>query len=166
MISKEKVIQIFTKAMKSGSTPEKLTLSFCVGIFIAFSPFPGVHTVMMFAAKWLFGLNLPVLFFATSFNNPYTMVPFYLFDYFFGYWFFNNVLGWHSNLVISVETLFAWYPKIVTALTSAIGSGEICLWSFFIGGNILGLFFALLAYPFLRIFFSRIVPLQEEGEEV
>lgn len=150
MITKEKILKIFTNAIKSGSTPEKLTLSFCVGLYIALAPFPGVHTVMMFAAKWLFGLNLPVLFFATSFNNPWTMIPFYSFDYVFGYWFVHSVLGWNPGMVISLTKIF--------------GMGDVCLWSFLIGGNILGLFVAFLAYPFLRVLFNKLAPKQQEEE--
>ena len=83
----EKVKKVFKNAFTSGWSVEKLTLSFCIGIYIAFSPFPGIHTVMMLVAKWLFRLNFTVLFIATSINNPWTMIPFFSFDFFFGYWF-------------------------------------------------------------------------------
>ena len=49
----EKIKKSIFNAFSSGWSIEKLTFSFCVGIYIAFSPFPGGHTVMMIIAKWL-----------------------------------------------------------------------------------------------------------------
>src|SRR5581483_10373754 len=61
----------------------KLALSFCVGVYIAFSPFIGLHTVMTFIFVWLFGLNLAATFTASwLINNPWTMIPIYSTDYF------------------------------------------------------------------------------------
>lgn len=131
----QKTKKIFYKAVSSNSSPRKLALSFSIGLFIAFSPFPGGHTVIMLAANWLFKLNFPILFLATSFNNPWTMIPFYAFDYSFGYWFIHMFLGFSPSWVISFEKIF--------------GSGRVCLWSFFIGGNVLGIIAALMSYPFM-----------------
>lgn len=131
--------KIFYDAVNSNSSPGKLALSFSVGIFIAFSPFPGGHTVIMFAARWLLGLNFPILFLATSFNNPWTLVPFYSFDYYFGHWFVHKFLGWNPSFVISLGKIF--------------GSCEVCLVSFFVGGSVLGLVCGALSYPFMLYLF-------------
>jgi len=139
---KKKLKKIISGALISNSSPKKLTLSFCMGIYIAFSPFPGMHTVMMFAATYLFRLNFPILFFATSFNNPWTMVPFFASDYYFGKWFLHYFLNWKPTLSISLEKIF--------------GSGEICILSFLIGGNILGIACACLSYPIMLYMFSII----------
>ncbi len=136
----EKIKNIFVNAVKSNSSPSKLALSFAVGIFIAFFPFPGGHTVMMFGARWLFGLNFPVLLLATSFNNPWTLVPFYSFDYCFGYWFVHSFLGFSPSWIISLGKIF--------------GSLKICLWSFFIGGIVLGTIFSFLSYPIMILVFK------------
>ena len=135
----KKTKQFFSNALNSNSSPKKLAASFALGVFIAFSPFPGGHTIMVFLAHWLFKLNFPVLFFATSINNPWTIIPFYAFDYSFGHWFVHSFLGWSPSWVISLEKIF--------------GSGKICLWSFFIGGHVLGIIGGLLSYPImLRVF--------------
>ncbi|MBD3231826.1 DUF2062 domain-containing protein [Candidatus Dependentiae bacterium] len=139
----KKIKNVFKQAFTSGWSVEKLTLSFCMGIYIAFSPFPGAHTIMMLIAKWMFKLNFPVLFVATSINNPWTMVPFFTFDYIFGYWFLHQFIGWDPGWSIS--------------LSKIMGSGKICLFSFLIGGNILGIFFALTAYPIMIFIFKRLV---------
>ena len=143
MIKLEKIKKLFRDALTSGWSVNKLTQSFCIGVFIAFFPIPGSHTVIMLASKWLFRLNFPVLFFSTSFNNPWTMIPFFSFDYVFGYWFVHKFLGWDPGWAISLEKLF--------------GSGNVCIWSFFIGGNILGILFALICYPFVHFIFRKLV---------
>jgi len=139
---KQKLIESFKKALLTGSTPEKLTRSFCMGIYIAFSPFPGMHTIMMLIAKYACNLHFPTLFIATSFNNPWTMIPFFSFDYAFGYWLVHNVIGWEPTWVISLAKLF--------------GSGTICLWSFLIGGNVLGIASALICYPIMSVIFKNL----------
>ena len=142
MLKLAKVKKIFKEALNSGWSVHRLSLSFCMGLYIAFSPFPGAHTIMMIAAKWLFNLNFPVLFIITSINNPWTMIPFFSFDYFFGYWLIHDFFGWNPAWVISLYKVF--------------GSGKVCLWSFFIGGNILGIFAAIICYPVVSIVFKKL----------
>ena len=139
----EKIKRSIKNSLTQGCSVEKLTLSVCMGIYIAFSPFPGVHTIMMFIVKGLFNINFPVLFISTSINNPWTMIPFYTFDYIFGHWLIHNILGFNPGWSIPIAKIF--------------GSGSICVWSFFIGGNILGISVALLSYPFVKIFFVKLV---------
>ncbi|MBU4270167.1 DUF2062 domain-containing protein [Candidatus Dependentiae bacterium] len=139
----DKIKATLKKAFTDGWSVKKLTQSFCTGIYIAFSPFPGLHTGMMFAAKFLFKLNFPILFLATSFNNPWTMVAFYSFDYFFGYWLIHTFLGFNPTWTISLARIF--------------GSGKICIWSFLVGGNILGLLFAFAFYTPVYFLFKGLV---------
>jgi len=70
------------------------------------------------------------------------MIPFYSGGYAFGYWLVHNLLGLNPTWVISLAKLF--------------GSGTICLWSFLIGGNILGIAAALICYPIMRIIFKNL----------
>lgn len=154
MINKEKILKVFKNALTSGNSPEKLALSICFGIYIAFSPFPGGHTLMMLAAKALFDLNLPVLFIITSINNPWTMVAFFGLDYAFGYWFLHGVMNLSPAWIFSYAKLF--------------GDTKICLWSFIIGGNILGIIFALVSYIPIKTVLVRISDRKKEdiGEEL
>ena len=64
--------------------PHKLSLAFALGIFIAFSPTMGLHTVSCIAVAWLFRLNLPVLMTGSAVMNPWTLVPLYGFCLWFG----------------------------------------------------------------------------------
>ena len=140
----KKLKNIIENALKAGWTAEKLSLSFCLGLYTAFSPFPGGHTVMMVAFHYIFKLNFPLLFIVTSINNPWTMIPFFSLDYVFGYWFVHSLLGIHPSWTIGLADIF--------------GGGTICLWSFLIGGNILGIASALIAYPVVSYFFKKLVP--------
>ncbi len=137
-----KLKETVKKALQGGADHNQLTRSFCIGVYVAFSPFPGAHTLMMIAFKYLFNLHFPTLFIATSINNPWTMIPFFSGDYIFGYWLVHTVLGWHPSWLLSFEKLF--------------GSTSICIWSFLIGGNILGIIAALACYPVAKKIFGRI----------
>lgn len=137
----QKIKAIMRKALMEGVTARRLALSASIGVYIAISPFPGVHTIMMLVATWLLGLHFPTLFIFTSINNPWTMIPFFSFDYAFGYWFVHKIIGWNPTWTVSLAKIF--------------GSGTVCLWSFFIGGNILGIAAACASYPLLYLFFSR-----------
>lgn len=125
----------------SHNDPEAIARSFCIGLYIAFSPFPGLHGVMMLGAQAVFGLHFPVLFFATSLNNPWTMIPFYSLDYSFGYWLLHSALELKPTWTLSLAKVF--------------GSGTICIWSFLAGGNILGLIGALICYYPLKVLLSK-----------
>lgn len=129
-------------ALLSGCTPQRLSRSSCLGLYIAFSPFPGGHTIIMFLSNYFFKLHFPTLFITTSINNPWTMIPFYSCDYAFGYWFVHSFMGWNPSWVIS--------------LTKVFGTGKICIWSFLIGGNILGIVIALVSYPLCKTIFTRL----------
>src|SRR3989338_2766075 len=102
---------------------------------------------MMLAFKWFFGLNFPILFIATSFNNPWTMIPFFSFDYIFGYWVTHSLFGLNPSWILSLEKIF--------------GSGKICIWSFIIGGNVLGIVAALASYPYAKLFFTKFLHQQQ-----
>jgi uncharacterized protein len=151
MISSKKVKAILKKAIMSNHSPSKLALSFAIGIFISFSPYVGGHTLMTVASLWLFRLNLPILLLGSTLNNPWTMVPFFFVDYGFGHWFVHSLCGWEPTWVISLERFF--------------GTGKICFWSFFVGGNILGVFSAFISYPLMKELFARLLVRMNKQKE-
>lgn len=125
----------------------KIALSWAIGSYIAFSPFPGGHTIMMFGAHYLFKLHFPLLFIATSINNPWTMIPCYFGGYWVGHWIVHGLLGYGPLWEIS--------------LSPFLGSGNICLWSFFIGGNVLGIAAGLISYP-IMLSIARLIRAKED----
>lgn len=148
--------KFFKKLLYQERSPEKLALSFCMGIYIAFSPFPGLHTVMVFLFSWLLRLNCGVTLASSCFiNNPWTLFPIYGGDYAFGYWLVYKIF--HINLS---QWEPGWMHSINIFCENSLGIAKPCIWSFLIGGNILGIVFALLLYPIMKKIFAYYVALE------
>lgn len=131
-------------------SPKKLALSFCIGNYIAFSPFLGLHTIMVFILSWLLNLNTPLVFAVScGVNNPWTAAPIYSLDYLFGYWLIHHVLHYDSLYIPS------WYGFIVDFFQHKLGMAAPCIWSFLIGGNLLAILVSVLIYPMVLFIFSR-----------
>jgi len=133
-------------------SPNKLALSFCVGIYIAFCPFIGFHTLMTFALAWLLRLNFLAIWVGSHIiNNPWTMIPVYATGYWFGDWLLNDMFGF-DMLALNPY----WMSTINNVLTHYVGIHHVSLWSFLIGGNILGLLASLLLYPIIKRVLTRL----------
>jgi uncharacterized protein (DUF2062 family) len=72
------------EVLKLDDPPHRLSLAFSLGIFIAFSPWLGLHIVSAVFLAWLFRLNKVVVLTASFVNNPWTIVPMYAFCLWFG----------------------------------------------------------------------------------
>lgn len=70
--------------IKLDDPPQKLALAFAVGVFIAFSPWLGLHIISAIAIAWMFRLNKVVILTGSFVNNPWTIVPMYAFCLWFG----------------------------------------------------------------------------------
>lgn len=71
--------------LKLDDPPHRLAAAFALGIFIAFSPWLGLHIASCFVLAWLFRLNKVVVLTASFINNPWTIVPMYAFCLWFGF---------------------------------------------------------------------------------
>jgi len=71
--------------MKLDDSPHKLAAAFALGVFVAFSPWLGLHIVSCIVLAWLFRLNKVVVLTASFINNPWTIVPMYAFCLWFGF---------------------------------------------------------------------------------
>lgn len=78
--SRERIKSIF----KLDDSPKRMASAFSLGIFIAFSPTIGLHTISCLFFAWLFRLSKLIVFTATFINNPWTMIPMYAFCLWFG----------------------------------------------------------------------------------
>jgi len=148
----KKLKKFLKKLVLKEKSPKVLALSFCIGVFIAFSPFIFLHTAMIFAVCWMFSLNFAVVFSASFFvNNPWTMVPIYSTDYFFGEIFLKKVLGLNT---LSLNP--SWMEPVNNIVSNYIGISGISFWSFIIGGNLLGLLISVMLYPIVKVVFERV----------
>ncbi len=64
----------------SHHSPREIALGAAIGIFLAFSPFMGMHTVAALGLALLFGASRLAAVLGTLFNNPVTMTFLYLFE--------------------------------------------------------------------------------------
>lgn len=140
-------------------TPKKLAWSASIGIFVAFSPFLGIHWLLTIIFSWLFGLNIGVMYAASHIvNNPLTMVPIYLADYTVG-----KAIA--SALGINIFAYNPLWMQWLNLKLSCLGIPNVSLWAFLLGGNVLGALVALAAYPLLVQLFKRIVKEQQRAEQ-
>lgn len=149
-----KIKNFFLSLFSKEPSPHKLALAFSLGVYIAISPFPGFHTLMVFLFSWVLGLNFFVMFAVnTVVNNPWTMVPVYAADYMCGDAICYSLFGHNFNTFNP-----AWMNWFNSMIAHYVGMQEISLCSFLIGGNVLGIFCALISYPIVRYIFLKIIP--------
>jgi uncharacterized protein len=139
-------------------SPTRLAFTCALGIYIGASPLVGLHTILVFLVGWLCALSIPVLFTVSIFiHNPWTMMPIYAFEHFFGRWLFrcfnSNSADWDPQWVESCNDLLYTYT----------GIKGISLSAFFIGGNVIAITASLLLYPIMRYIFTRYVQREAHG---
>ena len=64
--------------------PDKLALAFSLGVFVAFTPTIGLHTLSGLFLAWIFRVSKMVTLTGSFINNPWTIVPLYGFCLWFG----------------------------------------------------------------------------------
>lgn len=75
----------FRRLLALDDPPERTALAFSVGVFIAFSPFLGLHTIMATVLALLFRFNKIAIYAGTFVNNPIlTFVPITIASYALG----------------------------------------------------------------------------------
>lgn len=142
---RKRIKQFFSSLFTGEQSPEHLSLSFCIGNYIAFSPFFGLHGVMAIVGSWLLRLNFPVMFTAAyGINNLWTAIPIYTADYFFGHWLVHSVLELPTEYVTPL-----WLDGLSQTFSDYTGFAKPCMISFLIGGNLLGILTSLLMYPII-----------------
>ena len=66
----------FRRLLAIDDPPERTALAFSIGVFIAFSPFLGLHTIMATLIAFIFRFNKIAIYTGTFINNPFlTLVP-------------------------------------------------------------------------------------------
>lgn len=127
----------YTKFLSPSASycPHTILRSWLVGTFIAFSPFVGLHSVMALLGTWLLQLNVVIVFaVAYGINNPWTMIPIYLFEYAVGYTLV------HRLLAIPLEKANpAWMVSVNEYVRRYVPIKGLSFWAFLIGGHIVSL---------------------------
>jgi uncharacterized protein len=135
----------FRRLLAIDDPPERTALAFSIGVFIAFSPFLGLHTIMATAVAFLFRFNKIAIYTGTFINNPFfTLVPIIIASYAVG----AVVLGrpWHipeeGLELLRNPQLFSgdYYRRIFVESWNIV-------WPFSVGAAVLSVVCSVLAYP-------------------
>lgn len=125
--------------------PERTALAFSVGVFIAFSPFLGLHTLLATLLAFVFRFNKIAIYSGTFINNPFlTLVPIIVASYAVGAF----VLG--QPLRIPAEGLeLLGAPHLLTPsyYRRLFFESWRLVETFAIGGIVLSVVCSLIAYP-------------------
>jgi uncharacterized protein (DUF2062 family) len=73
-----KLKDYIVRLSKKGLSPDEIALGVAVGIFVAFIPLFGTHTIMAIALASLLRVNTLIVLIGTQISNPLTL-PFQLF---------------------------------------------------------------------------------------
>ena len=135
----------FRRLLTLDDPPERTALAFAVGVFIAFSPFLGLHTIMATLAAFIFRFNKIAIFTGTFINNPFlTLVPIIIASYAVGALLLGRPLRIPPE---GIELLKE--PHLLTGdyYRKLFHEGWQIVWPFTIGGMILSVVCSLIAYP-------------------
>ena len=137
--------------------PERTALAFSIGIFIAFSPFLGLHTILATLLAFLFRFNKIAIYTGTFVNNPFlTLVPIIVASYAVGAFIMGRPLRIPPG---GVELLT--HPHIFSTgyYRQLFVQSRYLVEPFAVGGMVLSVVCSLIAYPLtlraLRIYRSR-----------
>jgi uncharacterized protein (DUF2062 family) len=128
---------------KLDDSPSRLASAFALGVFIAFSPTIGLHTISCFLFAWMFRLSKLVVFTAAFINNPWTMIPMYGFCLWFGM----KLTGGEV-----AAPAIAWNELTISNAYPVL---KPYLWSFVAGTVVIGIVAAVLSYFLIYWFVVR-----------
>jgi uncharacterized protein (DUF2062 family) len=135
----------FRRLLAIDDPPERTALAFSIGVFIAFSPFLGLHTIAATLIAFLFRFNKVAIFAGTFLNNPFlTLVPIILASYALGAFLLGRPLKISPEGVELLKTPEPfngeYYRRLFTNSWHVIAP-------FGLGGMVLSVVCSLVAYP-------------------
>src|SRR5215210_8100089 len=135
----------FRRLLAIDDPPERTALAFSIGIFIAFSPFLGLHTIAATALALLFRFNKVAIYTGTFVNNPFlTLVPIIIASYAVGAFILGRPLRIPDQglELLKNPRIFSgdYYRQLFVQSWSIV-------WPFSVGAMALSVVCSLLAYP-------------------
>lgn len=145
----------YLKLLRLQGDPETLARGVAVGIFVGITPTLPLHTVLALLCSYLLGGNpIAALIAAATVSNPLTLVPQYYLCWKVGNWLLPGRLSWEN-----IQTMMAVIHSDLGFRESLRSLGALsydAITVLLLGGTILALPAALLAYPLSRRFFAAI----------
>jgi len=125
--------------------PERTALAYSIGIFLGFSPFVGLHTLVGLAIAFLFGLNRVAVLLGVWTNTPWWIVPFYMMATWIGMWVTGFRIDWATlKEIFQLGTDRGFMSSNFWGCLTSQGG---LLLSFLIGSFILCTLLSVVAYP-------------------
>jgi len=135
----------FRRLLAIDDPPERTALAFSIGVFIAFCPFLGLHTILATFVAFIFRFNKIAIYAGTFINNPFlTLVPIIVASYAIGAFILGRPLKIPDEGVelLTHPAIFSgdYYRQIFIQSWSIIKP-------FAVGATVLSVVCSLLAYP-------------------
>ena len=135
----------FRRLLAIDDPPERTALAFSIGVFIAFCPFLGLHTILATFVAFVFRFNKIAIYTGTFINNPFlTLVPIIIGSYAIGAFILGRPLKIPDQGVelLTHPAIFSgdYYRQIFIQSWSIIKP-------FAVGATVLSVVCSLLAYP-------------------
>ena len=135
----------FRRLLAIDDPPERTALAFSIGVFIAFSPLLGLHTILATVIAFLFRFNKIAIYTGTFVNNPIlTLVPIIIASYAIGAFILGRPLSIPDEgleLLKNPRLFSGDYYQLLFVQSWGI------VWPFAVGAMVLSVVCSLLAYP-------------------
>ncbi|MEW6409298.1 MAG: DUF2062 domain-containing protein [Nitrospirota bacterium] len=115
-------------------SPHRIAASFAIGVFVAFTPSYGLHTISAILLSWAFRLNKVVTLTGTLVNNPWTIAFIY------------GPSLWLGMVILDQQITISSIPWKDLGIKNLLIQLESILLPFVIGTFILGILAGLLSY--------------------
>ena len=135
----------FRRLLALDDPPERTALAFSIGVFIAFCPFLGLHTILATLVAFLFRFNKIAIYSGTFINNPFlTLVPIIVASYAIG----ALLLGRPVRIPEEgLALLTDPHPFSSEYYRKLFRESWQIVWPFTVGATVLSVVCSLIAYP-------------------
>lgn len=135
----------FRRLLALDDPPERTALAFTIGVFIAFCPLLGLHTILATVVAFLFRFNKVAIYSGTFINNPFlTLVPIIVASYAIG----ALVLGRPVRIPEEgLSLLTDPHPFSSDYYRQLFRESWQIVWPFTVGATVLSVVCSLIAYP-------------------
>jgi uncharacterized protein (DUF2062 family) len=129
VLRRSKTRDILRRLLLLDEPPSRTALAFGIGVFFAFSPLWGLHTVLGLVAAFLFRLNRLAVLVGVWVNNPWTMAPTASVGTALGFWLLGTEVSFPSLTEASVISAEFWGQMLLDF--------EHLFWPFLLGNFVL-----------------------------
>jgi uncharacterized protein (DUF2062 family) len=134
----------FRRLLALDDPPERTAFAFSIGVFIAFSPFLGIHTILATSIAFIFRFNKLAIYGGTFINNPLTLIPIIIASYATGAFLLGRPLRISPE---GLELLTNPHPLTAGYYRKLLWESWQIVWPFSIGATVLSVVCSLIAYP-------------------